>query len=643
MKSFLGLSNQVAHFVPDLAQATGPLRELLKKNVTWQWLPDQQSAFQNTKNILTGNLVLKIFDPNHDTELITDASRKGLGFALMQVDPSTGHRHLIQCGSRSLASPETRYAVCELEGLAILYAVNKCRHYLLGMQNFTIITDHKPLKGMWSKSLPDIANVRLQRYKEKLTGYNFKIEWREGKTNEIADALSRAPVFPPHEKDESSSMADICYAIPELHNNPFDPLLTPMINAAKTDTDYQQIIKAISDVKNLKSLAPNHPGRQLSSVWHQKSFDEFLGLIVINGQRIYVPKSQRQFILNKLHAAHCGTQKTTWRAKELYYWRGMSSDIKILVQNCDTCRPFLPSQSQEPIIAGTSATGPMTDLGSDLFQIGHNHYLVMVDRYSGFPFVEKLKSLTTSNILNILKTWFNTFGWPERIRTDNGPQYRTEFDEFCQKHHIIHENSSPYFAQSNGLSEAAVKQMKYLLEKVKENPEKFSSCLLEFRNTPNISGRSPAQMFFCRRLRSQLPHLPGSNDLDISNALIGAKQRKHHMENPESKPAIPLPTLDIGQRVLIQTPPSKSWDQKGHITAIRPRDRSYHVEFDSGKTSVRNRKFLRPIVNEVPMASASDYDNGFSQDENQEPRRSARIAKNKSITFGKNSVHLIPK
>ena len=185
--------------------------------------------------------------------------------------------------------------------------------------------------------------------------------------------------------------------------------------------------------------------------------------------------------------------------------------------------------------------------------------------------------------------------------------------------------------------------MKYLLEKVKENPEKFSSCLLEFRNTPNISGRSPAQMFFCRRLRSQLPHLPGSNDLDISNALIGAKQRKHHMENPESKPAIPLPTLDIGQRVLIQTPPSKSWDQKGHITAIRPRDRSYHVEFDSGKTSVRNRKFLRPIVNEVPMASASDYDNGFSQDENQEPRRSARIAKNKSITFGKNSVHLIPK
>ena len=118
----------------------------------------------------------------------------------------------------------------------------------------------------------------------------------------------------------------------------------------------------------------------------------------------------------------------------------MSSEIKLMVQNCDTCRPFLPSQTQEPIIPGTNATGPMTDVGSDLFQIGHNHYLVMVDRYSGFPFVEKLKSLKTSNITKILKEWFNSFGWPERIRTDNGPQYRTEFDEFCKDFNIIHEN-----------------------------------------------------------------------------------------------------------------------------------------------------------------------------------------------------------
>ena len=180
--------------------------------MAWQWLPDHTLAFQKTKDILTGDLVLKTFDPNHVTELITDASRKGLGFVLMQTDPSSGNRHLIQCGSRSLTDAESRYAVCELEGLAVFYAINKCRHYLLGMQQFTIVTDHKPLIGMWAKSLPDIANVRLQRFKEKLTGYNFKIEWREGKTNEIADALSRAPVFQP--KKRRLNPTSLTYVMP---------------------------------------------------------------------------------------------------------------------------------------------------------------------------------------------------------------------------------------------------------------------------------------------------------------------------------------------------------------------------------------------------------------------------------------------
>ena len=598
LKSFLGLATQLAHFVPDLAHSTDPLRQLLKKNVAWQWLPDQEKAFQQTKQILTGKLVLRPFNPNFVTELITDASRQGLGFILMQQDPSTGNRHLIQCGSRSLNSPETRYAICELEGLAIYYGVRKCHHYLLGMENFIVVTDHKPLKGVWKKDLPDIDNVRLRRYRERLNGYTFHIEWREGKTNEIADALSRAPVFPANES-ESADFVDVCYAITNLQNEPVDPILAPLLNAAKDDTDYQLIIKALSEEKNPKLLPSTHPARQLSSVWSELSIDK-TGLIVVNGKKIFVPTKQRKTILKALHAAHCGTQKTTWRANDLYYWRGMSSEIKIMVQDCDICRPFLPSQAQQPIISGTSATGPMTDVGSDLFQIGRNYYIVMVDRYSGCPFVEKLSKLSTPAITGILKTWFNTFGWPERIRTDNGPQFRSEFGEFCKNHNILHETSSPYYPQSNGLSEAAVKQMKYLLKKVNENVSEFSTRLLEFRNTPNVSGKSPAQMFFGRRLRGCLPHLPGANDLDITNAKTGADHRKSLMENLETKPGTPLKQLKMGQRVLIQNPQTKSWDRECQITGIRQNGRSYDVTFDSGKSSIRNRAFLRPISWKAP-------------------------------------------
>ena len=277
LKSFLGLANQLGHFVPDLTHSVNELRGLLKKNVAWQWLPDQEKAFQATKEILTGKLVLKPFNPSYDTELITDASRIGLGFALLQVDPISKNCHLIQCGSRSLTSPETRYAVCELEGLSILYGIMKCRHYLLGMDHFTVITDHKPLKGVFAKELPDIENARLRRYRERLTGYNFDLSWREGKTNHIADALSRAPVFPPDETADEG-FVDVCRAITTLQKQP-DPILAPMIEAAKVDTDYQMVIQAIQNITNPKHLPTNHPGRQFSSVWSQLSVDSNLGLI----------------------------------------------------------------------------------------------------------------------------------------------------------------------------------------------------------------------------------------------------------------------------------------------------------------------------------------------------------------------------
>ena len=273
----------------------------------------------------------------------------------------------------------------------------------------------------------------------------------------------------------------------------------------------------------------------------------------------------------------------------------------------------------------------MTDVGSDLFQIGHNYYIVLIDRYSNFPFVEKLTKLSTTAIIKVLTKWFNTFGWPERLRSDNGPQYRAEFDEFCHKHNIVHENSSPYYPQSNGLSESAVKQMKFLLKKVGENLDDFSSRLLEFRNTPNLSGKSPAQMFFGRRLRGKLPHLPGANDLDIANAKAGADHRKKLMEHKENQSGTKLQPLSINQKVMVQNPISKSWDEKGTITGIRTQGRSYEILLDSGKSFLRNRAFLCPIHGSAKHQLPNEEKKPPDAVQPPKLRRSARLSKWKTV------------
>ena len=169
-------------------------------------------------------MVVNYFDLSMRTELLTDASRlKGLGFAIIQRDDKDQIR-LIQCGSRSLIPAETRYATVELACLAIQWAVNKCRHFLMGMSNFRMITDHGPLVGVFQKPLQDTENARIQKYHEKLADYSFEVSWTAGKTHLVADTLSRAPAFSPGEED--AKLAHVFHTIAE------DPKLAELVQEA---------------------------------------------------------------------------------------------------------------------------------------------------------------------------------------------------------------------------------------------------------------------------------------------------------------------------------------------------------------------------------------------------------------------------
>ena len=167
VRAFLGLANQLGSFIPDLAHMTSTIRPLLKKGTAWNWLPEHQKAFENIKEILTSDMIILPFDPNLDTILLTDASRlHGMGFALVQI--KKGNMRLIQCASSSLTPTHQRYVVCELECMAVQWAIKKSDFYLRGLPHFEIWTDHKPLVGVFSKGLNDLDNPRLMRFREKI-------------------------------------------------------------------------------------------------------------------------------------------------------------------------------------------------------------------------------------------------------------------------------------------------------------------------------------------------------------------------------------------------------------------------------------------------------------------------------------------
>lgn len=187
IKSFLGLAGYYRKFIPNFSKITLPLVKLLRKNVNYEWTSLQQSAFENLKLLLCSEPVLQYPDFTKEFYLTTDASNYAIGAVLSQNDPPNDLP--IAYASRTLNKAESNYSTTEKELLAIIWSVKHFRPYLYG-KKFTIITDHKPLTWLFNVKDP---GSRLIRWRLALEEYEYEIKYKSGKTNVIADSLSRLP------------------------------------------------------------------------------------------------------------------------------------------------------------------------------------------------------------------------------------------------------------------------------------------------------------------------------------------------------------------------------------------------------------------------------------------------------------------
>ena len=185
VKSFLGLAGYYRKFIKNFSEIVYPVTKLLKKDQPFIWTESQQNAFDKLKNMLTTAPILQYPDFKRKLILTTDASGVALGAILSQGEP--GDDLPIAYASRTLNKPECNYSTIEKELLAIVWGIQHFRPYLYGRE-FLIVTDHKPLK--WLENNTDLSS-RLLRWRLKLEEYSYKIEYKKGKNNTNADALSR--------------------------------------------------------------------------------------------------------------------------------------------------------------------------------------------------------------------------------------------------------------------------------------------------------------------------------------------------------------------------------------------------------------------------------------------------------------------
>jgi hypothetical protein len=181
IRYFMGLAGYYRGFIGGFSKISHPITSLQRKGMKFQWTLDCERSFQHLKQLLTRAPILRIEDPNEYFIVCIDACNEGLGGFLSQ------NGFVICYESRKLKEHESNYATHDLELEAIVHALRKWRHYLMG-KRFELRIDHNGLQYVFDQ--PNI-NARQSRWLEFLSEYNFDINHIKGKENKVVDALNR--------------------------------------------------------------------------------------------------------------------------------------------------------------------------------------------------------------------------------------------------------------------------------------------------------------------------------------------------------------------------------------------------------------------------------------------------------------------
>lgn len=490
LQRYLGMINYLRNYIPNLAEISTPLRELLKKKNDWCWLPIHNEVIKKLNEIITNTPVLKNFDETKSIVIQTDASKSALGSCLLQGNP-------VCFASKSLTPTECMYSQIEKEFLSILFSCKKFHTYIYG-RKVKVITDHKPLVSIMKKPISDIPSARLQRIKLKLMKYKLEVVHSPGKDMHIADALSRACNNIEIENHTDNSLNEIIHTlnISDVRKMEFEK-----------ETENDVVLRELRNV--CKMGWPNNKNKVNETIkfyWSKQNNIFLENNLLFYDNRIMVPSSMRIKMINLVHESHFGINKSVKRAKSLMYWPNMSQDIENVIVKCKICEKFQANNAKEKLISHELPDLPFQKVGADILEFAGYDYLVVVDYFSNWIDLVKLRSKQAVEIIYRLKNIFAVHGIPELLISDNMPFNSYEFREFCKAWNFQLTTSSPTYAQSNGLSEKAVGISKNILRKSKESNIDWQIALLEYRNSP-LTGlnMSPAQILFSRTCRTKIP------------------------------------------------------------------------------------------------------------------------------------------
>lgn len=499
--SFLQTASWYRRFIPNFAEIARPLTNLTKKKVIWHWDKEQKEAYEALKTALTTTPVLKQAVFEAPFTIKTDASNYAIGAALVQGEGK--NEHPIEYASRLLTPAEINYSVTEKEALAIVWAISRFRGYIEGAK-FLTITDHQPLKWLLNLKSP---TGRLARWALQLQPYNFEIKYSPGKTNVIADGLSRPPC---EIHTEDCKICQIEIDLPKENE-------INISNEQTKDEDLKLIIKALQNQSESEDY----------KYWSKRGYFIHKGVLYRftpdqedDNAKLVVPKHEVNNVLKSFHdiptAGHLGVDGTIKRIEKNFFWKEMRKDVIKYVRSCLECQRYKPT-NQKPagLLQSTANNKRFEVLSIDLFgplpkgPNGEKWIFIVEDTASRWVELFALKEATAQQCaLTLLNEVLLRYGLPRRISSDNGTQFVSAVMQklmFCLD---IQQFLSPVYHPEPNIVERKNRDMKTqiaIMVKDKHNqwPETLPAIRFSMNSAYNQStGFSAAYLTFGREMRS---------------------------------------------------------------------------------------------------------------------------------------------
>ncbi|XP_063837227.1 uncharacterized protein K02A2.6-like [Ostrinia nubilalis] len=624
LRAFLGLYNFYEKFIPGKSTILEPLYRLLEAKRPWTWGEAENTAFERAKELLSSDLTLVNYELDRELLLICDSSSYGVGAIIAHV-MDDGTERPIMMASRTLQPHERRYGQIDKEALAIVFGLTKFHEFLAG-RKFCIITDHKPLLGLFNpkKLIPDQISPRMLRWALKLSAYEYDIQYRPGKSLGNADALSRWTA--------DATAVDIEKPVREvllLEDQPegWNLDACTISRETKRDTLLQKVLFHVLHGWPRSNIDP-----ELQPFWTRREALSHSKGCLLWCNRVIVPTSLQSDVLKILHAPHAGIVQTKAYARGYVWWPAMDQQIERQVAECVQCQMVRNNPPRDPqtwIIPEKPWSRVHVDFAGP-FQ--GKTFLVLIDSYSKWFEAEIMPSMASEAVIASLRKIFASQGLPDVLVSDNGRNFTSrEFNTFLRNNGIKHLYSPPYHPASNGQIERAIQTFKNKLRKMAEESrpwsEKLPKVLYAMRTVPNsCTNKTPAEMLNGRRYRTAVSSLhPDTTPTNADEQLEAAAQRT------------PSRTFVVDQPVLARMyGPGEKW-QRAVIEMVEGPS-AYLVRTEDGELHRRHVDQAESDCKKRNAAAAglgSDSEYSSDEEEDLSPSKKTKASSQSKIKAAK--------